>query len=53
MHFIALYLLCTLQLYVRYPARMEVPVQLPIVAVVSVDGLDGHAKKVFFGWHCS
>ena len=28
------------------PARMEVPVQLQRPAVVSVDGLDDHVKKV-------
>ena len=33
------------------PARMEVPVQLQIPAVVSVDGLDCHVEKVWTDLH--
>ena len=46
-------LLCIfdLQPYAHWRVVMEVPVQLPIAAVVLVGGLDSHVKKVWTALH--
>ena len=45
--YVALHFSIDFQPYAHCPARMEVPVQLPIAAVVSVDGRDSSVKKVW------